>query len=302
MHSVKVIVELDVDIVDPAALEAEALTSIDGTAFTGGENDRLVERENVVNDPAAALAWLVDPFVLTDVIKGVEAKGSAHNVDPAGPQAEHTPKDPDFVALFPVCRCNSDSCEACAGFQLTPRTAWVLWSFVELIADRAFNDVEQHGDEPVDASSGNWLAFSEYPPITWKQDAVWRRQAARAFDDLADDLESGSWPRPTCPGEEMALHLVLDTAEKDWASDDILPTETLAALPAHREDLDWDMCRDVFFQDVDILALLDPCHDGIEHPEDPQNRELGMGDYRPPAWFRTFSNMQPRDGRRPFRR
>jgi len=39
-----------------------------------------------------------------------------------------------------------------------------------------------------------------------RQDAVWRRQAARACDDLTDDIAAGRWPRPTCPGEEMALH------------------------------------------------------------------------------------------------
>ena len=302
MQSVKVMVELDVDIVDPTALEAAALASIDGTRFTGGEDDRIAEREDVVNDPAAALSWLIDPHLLTDGIKGVAARGSTHNVDPSGEQAVQSPQDPDFVALFPVCRCNSDSCEACSGFQLTPLTALVLWSFAELMGDWAFDDIEQHGDEPVEAADGNWLVLGDYPLITWKQDAVWRRQAARAFDDLADDLEGGSWPRPTCPGEEMALHLLLFTAEKDWASDDILPTEALAALPAHRDDMDWDMCKDVFFQDSDILALLDPCHDGIEHPDDPQNCELRMGDYRPLAWFRAFRNTQPRDGRRPFRR
>ncbi len=182
---------------------------------------------------------------------------------------------------------------------MTPRTALALWSIAVSRADSAYDDVEQHGDEQVQPT-GDWVVFDEYPRITWNQNAVWRRQAARAFDDLAEDLSGGDWPRPTCAGEEMALHHVLDFAEAGVL--ECVSQEKMAALPEHPDDLDWEACRDVLFQDRDILSLLDPQHDGLEDPAAQENQLIGMGDYRPASWFDTFQNMQARDGRRPFRR
>ncbi len=99
---------------------------------------------------------------------------------------------------------------------------------------------------------------------------MWRRQAARAYDDLSEDLAQGREPLPRNSAEEMALHLTL--------------RETAAAVAD------------------DILALFAQDLDGIEDPDDGLNREIGIGDYRPAAWFTSFDNSDPRDGRRPFRR
>jgi hypothetical protein len=56
-----------------------------------------------------------------------------------------------------------------------------------------YDDVAEHGDDPV-TDDGTWATLSDYPRITWRQDAVWRRQAARALDDLTADLEAGRAP------------------------------------------------------------------------------------------------------------
>jgi hypothetical protein len=155
-------------------------------------------------------------------------------------------------------------------------------------------------DEPV-LDDGDWSVFQRYPQITWRQDAVWRRQAARAYDDLTADLEAGKWPRPTCPGEEMALHLILRDVDvmvdDDWTG---RIQETLVRLPEHADDFDCNY--DVLFQDTDILELFGAELDGIEDPDTEANRGIGMGDYRPQVWFKAFANMTPRDGRRPCRR
>lgn len=216
-------------------------------------------------------------------------------------KAPHESGHPDFAGLFPTCRCGAEACERCGGFQLTPRTAASLWVAGLLEADGAYEDVLRRGDEPVD-TDGGWLVFAAYPRLTWRQDAVWRRQAARAFDDLVGDLAAGSWPRPRCPGEEMALHLTLRFAEEavdgGWAGFD----GPLKHLPTHPDDFDWEFAADALFQDQDILWIFDPDHDGAEDPETETNRDLAIGDYRPHAWFTAFDNMDPRDGRRPFRR
>jgi hypothetical protein len=70
----------------------------------------------------------------------------------------------------------------------------------------------------------------------------------------------------------------------------------------HPDDCDWRLLSDVLFQDGDILALFNIELDGIEDPDADQNRSIGMGDYRPQAWFQSFNNMDDRDPRRPFRR
>ncbi|MDQ7909090.1 hypothetical protein RB614_31665 [Phytohabitans sp. ZYX-F-186] len=243
----------------------------------------------------------MDIFGLLPDVPGaqiVQGSDRTVEVDEAGLELS---TNPDFAALFPVCRCGKDSCDACGGFQLTPRTAAVLWAMAHLLSDRGYDDVAEYGDDPVTDDDG-WALFGQYPRITWQQDAVWRRQAARAFDDLAADIEAGRWPRPTCPGEEMALHLMLQNAPDAVQDGCTGIDDTLPELPEHPDDYDWDMASEVFFQDHDILDLFDMEKDGIEDPETELNRATGMGDYRPQAWFQTFLNMPPRDGRRPFRR
>lgn len=209
---------------------------------------------------------------------------------------------PHFAELFPVCRCGSGTCGRCSGFQMAPRTAAVLWSLAQILADHGYDDVEEHGSDPV-RHEGGWSLFDRYPRVTWGQDAVWRCQAARAYDDLASDLENGGLPLPTCPAEEMALHMILEDAPSavadGWTG---LDETTLASLPEYPDDFDWDAMPDVLLQDTDILQLFEPGLDGIEDPDEELNVAFAMGDYRPPAWFKAFASMQPRDERRPFRR
>lgn len=206
---------------------------------------------------------------------------------------------PDFVTLFPVCRCGKeDTCPQCGSFQLAPRMAAELWARCQILADGAYDEVETYGDKSVDPDEA-WFVFSEFPMITWSQKSAWRRQCARAFDDLVGDLEAGRWPEPTCPADEMALHLAIQVQqdiEEEWLD------EKLVSLPSHPDDEDWDGAVDALFQDTDILALFDPSQDGLEDPESDINVSFRIGDYRPAAWFKTFSNMETRDERRGFRR
>lgn len=209
---------------------------------------------------------------------------------------------PHFAELFPVCQCDRDTCYKCSGFQMTPRTAAALWSLAQILADSGYDDVEEHDSNPM-RDEGDWSLFDRYPRITWGQDAMWRRQAARAYDDLAADLEKGAWPLPTCPAEEMALHMILEdvpSAVNDgWTG---LDESVLASLLERPDDFDWDAMPDVLLQDTDILQLFEPDLDGIEDPHEGLNADMAMGDYRPSAWFKAFANMQPRDERRAFRR
>ena len=212
---------------------------------------------------------------------------------------------PDFATLFPVreCNCGREDCEICQGLQLTPRTADLLHTALEIMADQAFDDIEEHGSEPVERDDrGDWLFFDGLPRITWNQDANWRRQVARACDDLAGDLVCGDWPLPRNNAEEIVLHLAIEDGpdcleEKEDAGD-----EEHDALPRHGDDYDWGMCSEVLFQDHDVLMLYDESLDGIEDPGSEANVYLRMGDMRPAAWFECFNNVEPRDASRGFRR
>jgi hypothetical protein len=185
----------------------------------------------------------------------------------------------DFAALFSPCSCGRDACEDCEAWQLTPRTAAALWVAALLTADTAYDDVAANGDTSV-METEDWELFDQYPPITYRCDAEWRRRAARAYDDLAADLSGGRWPEPRCPAEEMALHLILERAEA-WAVDadagiGVRPQE-LASLPAHADDLNWSGALDALFADHDILLLFGPEQDGIEDPASSETKAPGSG-------------------------
>ncbi|MEG3635210.1 hypothetical protein [Micromonospora palythoicola] len=301
---ITVTAEVIVEVTDEAALERAVLEQVSAAQFHVEPGQSLVDvraeaRQDVTGDPAGAIAWIANPEDTIPDTPGVMVVASSHTVSEAG--GEPAVDRPDFAELFRLCVCGGDDCNACSGFQLTPRTAAVLWTVTQVLADDAYGDVTEHGDAPI-VDENEWSLFADYPRITWRQDAVWRRQAARAFDDLTADLEAGNWPQPTCPGEEMAFHLMMRAAraaqEDGWGFE----ADELAQLPEHPNDYDWDMTSEVLLQDTDILRLFDLHLDGVEDPDSDYNRFMGMGDYRPGAWFRPFQNASPRDGRRPFRR
>jgi hypothetical protein len=208
---------------------------------------------------------------------------------------------PDFASLFQVqeCECEREDCDKCVQWFLTPRTADLLHTALEVMADQAYDEVEEHGDAPVSAESGEWAVFGRLPRITRNRDAAWRRQIARACDDLVSDLASGHWPVPRNNAEEIVLHLAIEDAPT-WLEDCEDPVHE--ALPAHRDDYDWDACSEDLFLDHDVLMLYDDQLDGIEDPGNEANRYMSIGDLRPESWFDWFANVEPRDPERAFRR
>ena len=287
---------LYVDVVDPAALTAAAVASVDRTQFHAedGESAEVVqarERVAVQQDPAAALSFLLDPAAAADGAAGTEVDYAEVSVTPAveprsaPPFAELFEPDPDPV-----------------GWWLTPRTAALLHQELSLLADQAYDDVETLGEEPIGReAAASLLVLGRLPEITWRQGAGWHREMARAFDDLAGDLAAGRAPLPRCHGEEVALHLGLREAVEALRDIDELD-DLVADLPAHPQDYDWSLYEEVLFQDHDVLLLYERDVDGIEDPDDDLNRASGIGDLRPSAWFRTFDNAEPRDPSRGVRR
>lgn len=161
-----------------------------------------------------------------------------------------------------------------------------------LTADDAYDDIENHGDEPVPDEAWDWSLFDTYPRSTWNASPEWRRQAARAYDDLADDIDAGIWPLPRCPAEELALHTLLIRL-MDWTSDgDLFSTlwNGLASLPQHPDDENWDGAWEHLARIDDELG---------SYTETIAQRPTRCP---APVWFEEFSSAVKRDPARGFRR
>lgn len=182
---------------------------------------------------------------------------------------------------------------------LTPRTAAVLRLALKELSKEAWQEAAALGDEPLRRGAGG--LFGALPPVTFRQDNAWRREMARTFDDLLDDLTAQTAFEPRCTGEEMALHLAIARARALERNRPRLVREAVADLPEHRRDCDWSACSDVLFQDHDVLMLFDAALDGIEDSSSDVNQALGIVNLAPLDWFTPFSPDLARDADRGFR-
>ncbi|MFE9812605.1 hypothetical protein [Streptomyces sp. NPDC005548] len=112
--------------------------------------------------------------------------------------------------------------------------------------------------------------------MTWRQNTSWRRQRARAFEDLAADCTAGARVEPRSTGEEMALHLGIGRAHELTRNRPRLVADTVTGLPEERGDLDWNACSNDLFEDHDVLMLFEDSLDGIEEAERDVHQSPGM--------------------------
>ncbi|MFI1256580.1 tetratricopeptide repeat protein [Streptomyces netropsis] len=184
----------------------------------------------------------------------------------------------------------------------TPRTLRLLRAAFKILADMAYDELTEVGDARVDLQDNYACLFSDMPVLTWGQKAGWRRQMARCFDDLADDIEAGNWPLPTCTGEEMAMHLALEHASSMVTDEPDLVTELVKGLPEDPWDYDWELCMTTFLEDTDVLFLYEPWSQGIEDPDSLLNQRLGIAGLEADRWFKPFYKDRARAPERGFRR
>jgi hypothetical protein len=192
---------------------------------------------------------------------------------------------------------------------LTPQAAALLIVSAERLAEVGYQEVIRYGDEPLarEFDDGGWYTdeafLANLPKVCDRCNQAWRLAMVRAVDDLAGDLRAGRAPLPRCNAEEIALHLILQEAAGllDEADDQILAELGLPPRPAwsprHRQ---FDLMREVFFQDEDVLMAYDAQMADVVDPDHVVNQLLHTGDLRPPAWFWTFANLRPRAAGRGF--
>ncbi|PRY46711.1 hypothetical protein [Umezawaea tangerina] len=184
-------------------------------------------------------------------------------------------------------------------WRMTPRTARVLGCNLEILADMAHDELEELGDQPISPDHFG-IFFTRLPAATWGQPRSWRRRMLRALDDLNEDITLGHSPEPRCAAEELALHFALQSASAMTCDQPDLVAEFTGGLPGLPDDFDWRTCSTLLFQDHDVLFLYSPVMQGVEHPDDPLNQSMDIGDLRPEGWFKEFGKAPPRDPTRGF--
>ncbi|MEY9848505.1 hypothetical protein ABH940_005608 [Streptacidiphilus sp. BW17] len=275
-EALQITVTLSVRVNDAAALAEVARRSLLQAHFPDPASREAALAE-IAHSSSAALQYVIDADCLLDEVAGVEALGEELTVSSLGQRAAEQFAAPIAIPCIPP---------------LTARTAAVLRASLLGLGQAGSEQLQVLIDTPL-ASAADGGVFALLPRFTWSQNADWRRCFLQAFPALAEDLAVGI-PMPRTPAEEMALELAIVHADSLLRSDPGRTAPVVSGLPADPRDYDWNACREALFQDSDLLMLFQPNADGLEDPENEVNRRLGIGDYRPAAWFCAFSNVEPR--------
>ncbi|MEV4560068.1 hypothetical protein AB0K51_24175 [Kitasatospora sp. NPDC049285] len=287
-QEIEATVVLGIRITDWPALRAAARAAVEELDFAGidpaGQRAELLRE--VSEDPNAALGALLHPDRLVAAIPGIEALGGTLEIsvtDEFGP---------DFAELFPLDGDDGDT----GDWTLTPRTACLVHTQLIGLADAAYEDLDEHGEDPVTvADETDWTVFARLPQRTWNQHRGWRRAFARAFDDLADDLALGEWPLPRSLAEDLALRLALADARALLGAQPESVADMMGDLPADLYDYDWDGCTD------ELFGVYGPEDDGSDL-DAAQRIDRLLGATHPEGWFLGYEDAEERDPGRGYRR
>ncbi|WP_225847324.1 hypothetical protein [Streptomyces sp. HPF1205] len=169
----------------------------------------------------------------------------------------------------------------------------------------AYRDTERWGDRPLvrggDDARGTVLALM--PPACDGQGAEFRRRAARAFWDLAEDLAAGRAPLARCTAESWALQVMLEHAPRICAATDAELRAWGVAVP----DGDADDYYPPDFDEQPFMFVIDSAETTIPEAQDTEDggrdaeedgADSGGGWSRPRYWFSPYGITVPRDPQR----
>lgn len=187
---------------------------------------------------------------------------------------------------------------------LPPFTAGLLAAAGRLLAVLAYRDADDYGDRPFKRRSAKarHRVLARLPTDCDGQDQAFRLQFARAFDDLASDVEAGRAPLPRCTGERHALEIMIDCAPRLLACSDEQLRQLGIAVPDADDEYEysapfWDPVWSEFITEGAEHSILEvqPADDEHDPPEPPTG-----GWTAPRFWFSPYGITTARDPSRGY--
>ncbi|MFC9895285.1 hypothetical protein ACFVMC_16495 [Nocardia sp. NPDC127579] len=132
---------------------------------------------------------------------------------------------------------------------ITPRTAETLRNQGELFVEELMALLDGDGSR------------RELPPALQRQKAPFLNQFVASFEHLLQSLDSGAWPEPRCPAEEIALWIMLERAaaqvEDERAGFAANTSQSIADLPKSDYDYNFDDLGESLFPDQRFRETVD---------------------------------------------
>ena len=305
-HAATLHLELDIEIHDPAAVQASARAWAQDRG--GKDPETLAHMLGQAGEgPESALMLMVEPDDVLAHIQGVTALGAAMWVSNASGDSGNWPQDQapadgddgggdglegegdwldkitadaaklpglDLQRLGYNPDLDDPEARARSLQEATTLRGAIHWAW-ETVIDELFDDVAVLRETP--RAIAATLQLSSLPPL---HRASYGPLFAQRYLAVALDLGTAfatSFDAPSCVAQELALRLVLDGAA---LLPDLLPN---LELPGSWRGL----LEDTLFEDLDHQTLYDPALDGLSH--DPRAASLGMANLDVSSWFSPFT-------------
>ncbi|MDX2876414.1 hypothetical protein, partial [Streptomyces ipomoeae] len=194
---------------------------------------------------------------------------------------------------------------------LRPFEAGLLMAAGRMLAVCAYRDAAHYEDRPFDRGEKDAPAtvLSMLPETCDSQGHAFRRDVARAFWDLADDLAAGHAPLPRCQAETWALKVMLDAAPRMCAADDKELTALGVPIPA---GTDASAYRAPYFEEEAWAFVIEGVKYTIPEAQPPVPANETADDTKeaeavpepesgwdaPAYWFSPYGIARPRDAER----
>ncbi|MGI5349925.1 hypothetical protein ACQEU8_17335 [Streptomyces sp. CA-250714] len=249
-------------------LAKESLEAADGP---DGPPSDVASRRAKLAEPAAGTT--VDPARVAADSKAAEARMRAlsarlRSFGPGMFGAVDEDDEPEFAdsAVSP------EDAELAAGA--------VVWA-TDVLLDELFQDAFSLAEEKTNVAECDqplWLLDDLPPRYALQYDARFARRFLVTAVALTTRFTEGSFQQLSCVAEELALRLLLTTAEVTLETFELLTDGVSAAL---------ECFADLVYEDMDHEWLYDDSKDGID--ESPVGAHLGVAPMDLASWFKPFN-------------
>lgn len=191
---------------------------------------------------------------------------------------------------------------------LTPRTRFLLWLGLSHLASNLDMMLACWDERGRDIGGEYDHAVGLFPRSVRNQPLEWWQKMYAATRRIEEGVRSAVLWNPRNPAEEAAIHIVCRYGFYAHVKDLMIDDEprlkaAYKALPnlGKNREKRFEEVLPALTGDDDVSFCWDASRDGIDHPTGDLNMFLGMGDYRPDAWFDLFLHAQePAEDQRSF--